>query len=169
LLRQKVEQSRCTSLLMSCSLRYSLRRVAWKTPTSIILLTVLLGGTITPTGLCTLMCEGHSRAESHRQCFEPSDGMPGMVHDHSGMNHSGVEDMSPAMVSQSCQTNCVASESLKVSRKVVPQVTVVQTGAVVLNTTAKSLAPDPAAAWSSDSGPPGPPTACISSFIVLRI
>src|SRR5713101_2494340 len=131
-------------------------KVARKTATSIVLLTVLLAWIITPTGLCALMCERHPRAESQRHCSQPSDSMPGMAHDNSAMNHPGVEAMSAVLVSRSCQTNCVTAERLNVWRKVVPQVTVVQSGAVVLGTTAKFLAPDSAAAWILDGSPPSP-------------
>ena len=73
------------------------------------------------------------------------------------------------MVSHSCQSNCVTAERLNVSRKVVPQVTVVQTGAVVLDATAKFLVPDPAASWILDRSSPSPPSAYAASFSILRI
>ena len=139
-----------------------------RTATSIILLTVLIAG-ITPTGVCAFMCERHARAESQRHCSQPSDSMPGMAHDHSAMDHPGVEAVSAVLVSQSCQTNCVIAERLNVSRKVVPQLTVVQAGAVALKAAAKFVAPDPAAAWSADGGPPAPPTARGAAFSILRI
>ena len=77
--------------------------------------------------------------------------------------------MSAVLVSQSCQTNCVTAERLNVWRKIVPQVTVVRSGTVVLGTIAKFLAPDPAAAWISDGSPPSPHPAYAASFSVLRI
>jgi hypothetical protein len=77
--------------------------------------------------------------------------------------------MSAVLVSQSCQTNCVMAERLNVWRKVVPQVTVVESGAVVLDAAAEFAAPDPAAAWSSDTSPPYSPTAYTASFSILRI
>ena len=92
-----------------------------------------------------------------------------MDHGHSAMNHPAFEDTRLVVVSQSCQTNCVIAERLNVSRKVVPQLPVVQTGAVVLKATAKFAAPDPAAALSADSGPPAAPTARGASFSILRI
>jgi hypothetical protein len=143
-------------------------KVPRRTATSIVLLTVLLAG-ITPTGVCTLMCERHARSESRRHCGQPSDSMPGMGHDHSAMNHPGVEAMSAVSVSQSCQTNCVTGERLNVWRRVVPQVTVVRSGAVVLGTTAAFLAPNFAATWGLDSGPPIRPPARAASFSILRI
>ena len=139
-----------------------------RTATSIILLTVLIAG-ITPTGVCAFMCERHARAESQRHCSQPSDSMPGMAHDHSAMDHPGVEAVSAVLVSQSCQTNCVTAERLNVSRKVVPKLTVVQASAVVLKAAAKFVASDPMAEWSADSGPPAPPTAHGVSFSILRI
>jgi hypothetical protein len=77
--------------------------------------------------------------------------------------------MSPVLVSQSCQPNCTRAERLNVSRNVAPQVTVVQNGAVVLDTTAEFLASDPAAAWSLDSGPSFPPSEYAAPFSILRI
>ena|SRR2546428_9537345 len=144
-------------------------KVASRTAASIVLLTVLLGGMVTRTGLCALMCQRRSRAESQRHCVQPTDTMRGMAQGHSAMNHTAVEDMNFVMVSQSCQTNCATAERLNVSRKVVPQVTVVQSGVVVLETTAKLVSPDAAGAWSSDSGPPTPPAAYSASFSILRI
>ncbi len=143
-------------------------KVPRRTATSIVLLTVLLAG-ITPTGVCALMCERHARAESQRHCSQPSDSMSGMAHDHSAMNHPGVEAMSAVLMSQSCQTDCVTAERLNVWRKVVPQVTVVRSGAVVLGTTAEFLVPDFTAAWGLDSGPPARPPARAASFSILRI
>ena len=143
--------------------------MARRTATSIVLLTVLLAGIITPTGVCALMCERHHRVETQRHCSQSSDTMPGMGHGHSAMNHPAFENMRLVVVSQSCQTNCVTAERLNVSKKVVPHLTVVQTGAVVLEAAAKLVAADPAAAWSADSGPPAPPTAYSASFSILRI
>ncbi len=92
-----------------------------------------------------------------------------MAHDHSAMNHPRGEVMSAVLVSQSCQTNCVTTERLNVWRRVVPQVTAVRSGAVVLGTTAKFLCPDFTAVWGLDSGPPASPAARAASFPVLRI
>ncbi len=162
-------QAPCGSLCISSSLRYSLREVVQRTATSIALLTVLVAGILAPTGVCALMCERHSRAESQRHCNEPSDAMPGMVHDHSAMNHPRVEAMNQMFVSQSCRSNCVTAERMNVSRTIVPQATVVESGPVVLNTTAELLMPDRASAWSSDNSPPSPPSASPASFSILRI
>jgi hypothetical protein len=142
--------------------------VVSRTATSIVLLTVLLAG-ITPTGVCALMCERHARAEIQRHCIPVSDTMPGMVHDHSAMNHPAVEAMSLVMVSQSCQMSCVTAERLNASNKVVPRVTVVQTAAVLLDTTVEFLVPGFTAAWGLDSGPPAPLPAQAASFSILRI
>jgi hypothetical protein len=92
-----------------------------------------------------------------------------MVHDHSAMNHPGVEAMSAVLMSQSCQTNCVTAERLNVWRKVVPQVTVVRSSTVVLSTTAEFLARDFTAVLGLDSGPPAQPPARAASFSILRI
>src|SRR5581483_226240 len=130
---------------------------------------MMVAGIFTPTAFCALMCERHTRVESPRHCVQSSDTMPGMVHDHSAMNPPAVEAMSLVMVSQSCQTDCVTAERLDASRKVVPQVTVVQTTAVVLDTTADSLVPDFSAAWELNNGPPVLPYVRAASFSILRI
>jgi hypothetical protein len=141
------------------------RRIA----TSMGLLTTLLAGTLSPIGLCALMCERHSRAEAHHHCGQDSDPMPGMAHNHSAMHQFVVGDMTFVVGAQSCQTDCAVVEQLKISRKVVPPVTVVQTGAVVLDATSKRFAPQLESAWSLDSGPPPFPSAYTSSYSILRI
>jgi hypothetical protein len=130
---------------------------------------MLVAGIFTPTAFCALMCDRHTRVESPRHCVQSSDAMPGMVHDHSVMNPPAVEAMSLVMVSQSCQTDCVTAERLDASRKVVPQVTVVQTTGAVLDTTADSLVTGLSAAWGLNSGPPALPYARAASFSILRI
>ena len=156
------------SLRISYSLRYSFPKVPRRTATSIVLLTVLLAG-ISPAGVCALMCEWHAHAESQRHCSQHSDSMPGMAHNHSAMNHPGADGMDGVLVSQSCHMNCVTAERLNVWRKVVPQVTVVRSGAVVLGTTAEFLALDFTAAWGLDSSPPARPPARAASFSILRV
>jgi hypothetical protein len=143
-------------------------KVPRRTATSMVLLTVLLAG-ITPTGVCAFMCERHARAKSQRHCGQPSDSMPGMAHDHSAMNHSGVEAISAVLMSQPCGTNCARAERLNVWRKVIPQVTVVRRSAVVLSTTAEVLAIDFTAVWGLDSGPPAPRPVHAAPFSILRI
>src|SRR5260370_17397208 len=81
----------CASLCISSSLRYSFREVVQRAATSIVLLTILLAGIITPTGVCALMCERQSRAESQRHCVQSSDTMAGIVHDHSPLNNPPVQ------------------------------------------------------------------------------
>jgi hypothetical protein len=142
--------------------------VASRAATSIFLLSVLLAGIVTPSVACVLMCVRHNRTEGHH-CGQSSDTRPAMAHDHSAVNQRGIEAMSPMLVSQSCQTNCVTAERLNVWRKVVPQVTVVRRSAVVLGTTAAFLAPDFTAAWGLDSGPPARPRAHAASLSILRI
>jgi hypothetical protein len=95
--------------------------------------------------------------------------MPGMAHNHSDMHHSIVGAMTLVVEGQSCKTGCATAERLNISRKVVPQVTVVQTGAVVLDATSKFLAPHLESAWSLDSGPPSLPSAYTASYSILRI
>ena len=142
--------------------------MASRTAASSVLLAVLLGGIFTPTGLCILMCHRHAQTEIQTHCSEPSDAMQGMVHNHSAMNRPANQVMSLVMMSPSCQPNCVTAERLNTLREVVPQVTVIESGPVVLDAATELLAPG-AAAWSSDSGPPAPPPAYSASFNILRI
>jgi hypothetical protein len=149
--------------------------VTRRTTTSIMLLTVLVAGILTPTGMCALMCARHSRTESQRHCVPSSDtmpgmdAMPGMAHDHSATNHFAVDAVSLVMVSQLCQTSCVSAERLNASRKVVLQVTVVQTAGVFLDRMPDSLVPGFIGAWRLDSSPPSPFRARTASFSILRI
>lgn len=136
---------------------------------STILLSVLLLGILSPTGMCALMCERHSRAEAHHHCSEDSDSMPGMAHHQPVMHHPGVRDVTHVMQAQSCQTDCAKVGRLNIPGKVVPQVTVVQTGAVVLDRTSKFLAPHLESEWSLDSGPPSIPSPYAASYSILRI
>ena len=140
-----------------------------RTAISIVLLTALLAGIITPIGVCALMCERHSRAVIQHHCGENSDSMPGMAHEHSAMHHAVVGVAIIVAGAQSCQTDCAKAERLNPSRKVVSQVTAVQTGAVVLDAVSKFLAPHLESAWSLDSGPPFRPSAYTASYSVLRI
>jgi len=94
--------------------------------------------------------------------------MPGMTHDHSAMNHPPIHPERPVMASQSCPSNCDRAERLNLSRKIVPQVTAAQTGAVALDTWATFLEPNTATTWSSGLGH-APPTASSASFSILRV
>jgi hypothetical protein len=137
--------------------------------TSMVLLSALLAGTLSPIALCALVCERHSRADAHHHCGQDSDPMPGMAHDHPAMHHTGVGDVTLVALAQSCRTDCAVAERLNVLRKVVPQVTVVQTGAVGLCATSKFSAPHVESQWSVDSSPPSSPSAYTSSYSILRI
>jgi hypothetical protein len=95
--------------------------------------------------------------------------MPGMAHHHSAMHHSIVGAMTLVAQGQSCKTGCATAGRLNIARKVVPRVTVVQTGAVVLDATSKLLAPHLESACSLANGPPSLPSACTASYRVLRI
>ena len=140
-----------------------------RTATSIVLLTTLLTGMATPAGACALMCVRHQRTEIQRHCGQPSDAMPRMGHDHKAMNHAAIEAMCPVVLSQSCQTNCLAAERLAVSRKNVLQVTPVQSSAVALDIAAKFLTPDLATSRLVDGTPPKPFSVHAASFSILRI
>ena len=95
--------------------------------------------------------------------------MPGMAHNHSAMHHSGIEEMTLVAGAQSCRTDCAVAERLNTSRRIVPQVTAFQTGAVVLEASPKCLHRDLESTWSLNSGPPSYPSAHAASFSILRI
>ena len=137
--------------------------------TSMVLPTVLLTGMLTPAGSCPLMCVRHQPAKTQRHCGQPSDAMPGMVHDHTAMKHAAVEALSPVVASQSCQTNCLTAERLAVSRKTVLQIVPVQSSTVVLDITATFLTPDLAASRLVHGTPPKRFSVYAASFNILRI
>jgi hypothetical protein len=145
-------------------------QVALRTPTSIFLLSVLVAGILSPSGLCALMCERRSQAEIQQHCGHPADPMSGMVHHHSTMtSHPDIDAVMPLWTTQSCSSNCDAVERLNLSRKIVGQTRVPQTRIVAPDTTANSLAFDLGAAWRSDGGPPARRIAFAATFSILRI
>jgi hypothetical protein len=95
--------------------------------------------------------------------------MPGMAHNHSAMHHSSSGDITLVGGAQSCRTDCAVAERFNTSRKIVAQLTVVQTGAMVLDASPKCLDRDLESAWSLASGPPSFPFAPVASFSILRI
>ena len=140
-----------------------------RTVASMVLLTALLAGTVSPMAVCALMCERHSRADAHHHCVQDSDPMPGMAHHHSAMHHSAVGETTLVVEAQSCQADCAVAERLNISRTVVPRVTVVQTGTIVLDAISELLTPRLESTWSLDSGPPFLPSAYTASYSILRI
>jgi hypothetical protein len=142
--------------------------VALRTPTSILLLSALLVGILSPSGMCAFMCAQHARAESQHRCGNPSDPTSGMGHHHSSMNHRGVEPVTLALASQLCASNCARAERFSLSRKFLSQASAAETGIVVLQATARFLAPDEESAPRSDHSH-APPTAYVASLRVLRI
>ena len=140
-----------------------------RTPISIFLLGALLVGNLTPTGVCALMCQHHSRVGGQQHCVQPPGAMPGMAHNHSATHHHALADVTAAVEAPSCQTECAKGERLSVARKLVPAVTRIPTGVVVLDTTSKFLLARPVAAWSLDSGPPSAFLPHTVSHGILRI
>ena len=140
-----------------------------KIATSIVAFAALIAGTISPTGICALMCETHSRAQAHRHCGEDSDQMPRMAHNHAAMHHSIVAATTFATGTQSCKTGCAIVERLNISRKVVLRVTAVQTGAAVLDASSRFSTPHLESAWSLDTGPPSLPSSYPAVYRILRI
>lgn len=137
--------------------------------TSIVALAALVAGTISPMVVCALMCETHLRAQVHHHCDQDLDPMPGMAHHHSAMHHSDIGDITLAVAAQSCGADCAVAERLNIARKVVPQLTVVQTGAVALEASSRFSGPHVENAWSLDSGPPSFPSVHTASYSILRI
>jgi len=140
-----------------------------RTAISLVLLPALLVGIVTPTGVCALMCERHSRAEAHHHCSQDLDQRPGMAQNHSAMHHAGIEETTLAVGALSCRADCAVAERLNISKEVLPHVTIVQTGAVVLDASPKFLGHHLESAWSLDSGPPSLLSAYTASYSVLRI
>jgi hypothetical protein len=157
----------------SCTLRLRQGRVsqvALRTPTSIFLLSVLVAGVLSPSGLCALMCERRSHAEAQRHCSYAVDPMPGMKHHQlAGMKHPDIDAGIPLWTSRSCPSNCDAVERLNLSRKVTAQVKVIRPRIGVRDTTDSFLLSDLAAAWCSDEGPPTGCAAFAAAFNILRI
>ena len=144
-------------------------QVALRTPTSIFLLSVLVAGILTPSGLCTLMCERRSQAETQQHCSHAADPMSGMMHHHSaGMSHPDIDAATPLWAPQSCPANCDAV-ALSLSSQSVAQVKVIYTHTGVPHTSANFLLCGLAIAWRSDGGPPAPRTSFAATFSILRI
>jgi hypothetical protein len=137
--------------------------------TSIVALAALMAGTISPIGVCALMCETHLRAQVDHHCGEDLDQMPRMAHNHSAMHHSNIVDMTFVVAARSCHTDCAVAERQNIARKVVPQVTAARRGTLELVATSKFLPPPPENAWSMDSSPPSFPSAHTASYSILRI
>lgn len=143
--------------------------MALKTPTSILLLSILVAGILSPPGLCAIMCERRSRAETQQHCSQAVDPMPGMMHHHSAMmSYPDVDVVMSLWAPRSCPANCDAAERLNLSRTSTP-VKVIYSRIGVPDTTANFRLSDPAAVWHSDGGPPTPHTAFAATFSILRI
>jgi hypothetical protein len=140
-------------------------QVALRTPISIFLLSVLVAGILSPPGLCALMCERRSQAETQQHCGHAADSMSGMMHHNSAMmNHPDID----AMMQLSCASDCDAVAGLNLSRKAFAQLRTRQSGILTLDASAKFMTPDIATAWYSNGGPPARRTACTASFSILR-
>lgn len=143
--------------------------MAVRTPTSIFLLSVLVAGILSPSGLCALMCERRSQAETRQRCGHAEDSMSGMMHHHSAtMNHADIDAVTPLWAPQLCPANCDAAERVSLSKKTA-QVKVTYSGTGVPDITAHFLLADLADAWRSDGGPPARGTAFAATFSILRI
>jgi hypothetical protein len=95
--------------------------------------------------------------------------MPRMADSHSAMQHSFIGDNALVVQAHSCQSDCSLAERLNISRRFVPQVTVVQTDTVVLEAAPKFLDHHLESEWSLDSGPPFLSSAYTVSYGILRI
>jgi len=146
--------------------------VATRKTISTILLSALVLGVLSPTGMCALMCERHSRADARDRCGQNSNRR--MAHKHSAMHHHAVGDIALVDVTvvvgaQSCQTDCALAERFNASRGVVPRMTVLQRNSVVPVAIPEFMSPDLEVAWNLDSGPPPVPSAYTASYSILRI
>ena len=139
-------------------------KVALRTSTSILLVSVLVAGILSPSGLCILMCRHQFRAESKRPCAHPQDPMPGMMHYRSSATTHPDRDT----VTARCSSNCDEVERLNLPRKPTGQVTPQRAGIRDLDKLNRVAAPETARAFVVYGGPPdryntGP------AFSVLRI
>lgn len=141
--------------------------MALRTPTSILLLSVLVTGILSPSGLCAVMCSSHvPTADVQGPCDHASHPMSGMIHHHSAaMNHSerGM------MKQRACPSNCDALESLGAARKALVQLKLRQTGVAAADSTNRTTSPDIAAAWGSSGGSPVRREPLMVAFSILRI
>ena len=141
---------------------------------STILLSALVVGVLSPTGMCALMCERHSRGDARDRCGQNSNPKPGMAHKHSAMHHhalgdSALVDVTVVVGAQSCQTDCALAEWFNVSRSVVARMTILQRNTVVPVAIPEFMSPDLEVAWNLDSGPPPVPSPYTASYSILRI
>jgi hypothetical protein len=148
--------------------------VATRKTISTILLSALVLGVLSPTGMCALMCERHSRGDARDRCGQNSNPKSGMAHKHSAMHHHALGDIALVDVTvvvgaQSCQTDCALAERFNVSRSVVARLTILQRNTVVPVAIPEFMSPDLEVAWNLDSGPPPVPVAYTASYSILRI
>ena len=85
--------------------------------TSIVALAALIAGTISPIGVCALMCETHLRAQVRHHCDEDLDQMPRMAHNHSAMHRPSIGGIPRVVAAQSCRTDCAVAERQNIARK----------------------------------------------------
>lgn len=140
-------------------------KVALRTPTSIFLLSVLVAGVLSPSGLCALMCQRHLQPETQRACGHSSQQMSGMTHHHTaGMIYPDGH----VLTHPSCPSNCDAVARLILSKKATARVKARQTSTVEPESTDNFTSADIATAWCSHGDPPDRKK-CMPAFSILRI
>jgi hypothetical protein len=154
-----------------CTLRLRQGRVsqvALRTPTSILLLSVLVAGILSPSGLCARMCERRSQAETQHKCSHTADPMSAMMHHHSAMiSPPGMDEVTPVWTSRLCPANCDAA-ALSLSSQAVAQLRVSHTRIGVPDATGDLPVYDRASSWRADGGPPAR-ISFAATFSILRI
>jgi hypothetical protein len=163
--REKRFNRRDGGLVCTWSMRQGrVSQVTLRTSTSILLLSVLVAGILSPSGLCALMCERHLRAERQRPCGHASDSMSGMMHHHSAaINHPDFD-----MAKGRCLSVCGAVKLLNLSRKAAARVRARQAGILEPDRTNQVMTPGIATAFGSYGGSP-PRCKAVPALSILRI
>ena len=143
---------RCDRLICTWRMQQGrVSQVALRTSTSILVLSVLVAGILSPSGLCAFVCQRHTRAESPRPCSHASDSMSGMMHQHT----AAITAPDLGALNRSCASTCDAVALLDLSRKPAAHVTTGQSYFLVSHSTSRVPDPEIATVLGSPGGPPG--------------
>ena len=156
---------RCDRLICTWRVRQGrVSEVALRTSSSILLLSVLVAGIVSPSGLCAFACQRHPRAEVQHPCSHARDSMSGMMHHYSAaMNDPDIEALMG-----SCPSSCDAVALLKLSTKPTAPVRTGQISVLMPHSTSRVAVLHIATAFSSPGSPPGLRKA-MPPYSILRI
>lgn len=139
-------------------------KVVLRTSTSILLLSILVAGILSPSGLCALMCGRHLRTERQRPCSHAPEPMSGMRHHHSATMNAPDANL----MNTRCSSNCDVAAFLSISRKPTAQIRAAKTAFLQPHLSNKDTATDIASAFRWSGGWPAQRTIMLPSSI-LRI